>query len=151
VPNNAVNTDSRALSACYPQRTFYPLIDSLSTQHYRVTMTDNPRNTGHPCATCKFCSQARLRHYTIRQSENHQTRHRAPPLLFRRRPPQSNYPLSAVLSLVHPKQIDYLISSTRQHHKSSLSQAPLQLKNITAQFAITGSYLFYIDDAQANT
>ena len=40
VPNDAVDMDSWASSACYPQRTFYPLIDNLSIQYYRVTMTD---------------------------------------------------------------------------------------------------------------
>jgi len=32
VPTNSFNKDSPEISACYPQRTFYPVIDSLSIQ-----------------------------------------------------------------------------------------------------------------------
>ena len=37
MPNRAVDVNSRARSACYPQRTFYPLSDDPSTQNHRIT------------------------------------------------------------------------------------------------------------------
>ena len=40
VPNDSVDKNSRETSACYPRRTFYLLIDNLSTQNYRVTMAE---------------------------------------------------------------------------------------------------------------
>jgi hypothetical protein len=39
VPNRAVDVNSRARSACYPQRTFYPLRDGPSTWNHRITKT----------------------------------------------------------------------------------------------------------------
>src|SRR6201988_426849 len=61
VPNDAVDMDSWASSACYPRRTFYPLSDGPSTRDHRITMTDfrfsSSRNSR---------SQAGLCHYTRR-------------------------------------------------------------------------------------
>ena len=37
MPNRAVDVNSRARSACYPQRTFYPLRDGPSTRNHRIT------------------------------------------------------------------------------------------------------------------
>ena len=37
MPNRAVDVNSRARSACYPQRTFYPLRDGPSTRYHRIT------------------------------------------------------------------------------------------------------------------
>ena len=39
MPNRAVDVKSRARSACYPQRTFYPLSDDPSTWNHRITKT----------------------------------------------------------------------------------------------------------------
>ena len=93
VPNDSVDMSSWESSACYPRRTFYPLSDGPSTQNHRITMTDF-----RLCLTCLSCSQACFCHYTLtigfRPIWAH---HRAPPLLFRRRPPQSNYPPYNVL------------------------------------------------------
>ena len=47
--------DSWARSACYPQRTFYPLSDGPSTQCRRITKT-----CFRICSTCKSRSQATL-------------------------------------------------------------------------------------------
>ena len=47
-------------SACYPQRTFYPLSDGPSIQNHRITMT-----CFRTCSTCPSRSQARLCHYTF--------------------------------------------------------------------------------------
>ena len=59
MPNDAVDMDSWASSACYPRRTFYPLIDGPSTRDHRVTMTDF-----RLCSTCQSRSQAGLCHCT---------------------------------------------------------------------------------------
>lgn len=52
--------NSWAVSACYPQSTFYPLSDGPSIQCHRITMT-----CFRICSTCRSRSQARLRHCTI--------------------------------------------------------------------------------------
>ncbi len=51
--------DSWGRSACYPQRTFYPLSDGPSTWNHRITMTDF-----RLCSTCQSRSQAGLCHCT---------------------------------------------------------------------------------------
>src|SRR5574343_396982 len=79
VPNTAVDMNSWAVSACYPRSTFYPLSDGPSIQNHRITKT-----YFRTCSTCLSRSQARFCLYT-------------PPLLFGRRPPQSNYPPYTVL------------------------------------------------------
>ena len=61
MPNNAVDMNSWASSACYPRRTFYPLSDGPSTQNHRITMTDF-----RLCSTCQSRSQAGLCHCTQR-------------------------------------------------------------------------------------
>src|SRR5690606_30349893 len=61
VPNDAVDMDSWASSACYPRRTFYPLSDGPSTRDHRITMTDF-----RLCLTCRSRSQAGLCHCTRR-------------------------------------------------------------------------------------
>ena len=88
MPNTSVDVNSWEVSACYPRSTFYPLSDGPATQRHRITKT-NFRS----CSTCPSHSQAPflLLHY------QHDVRPclgylRAPPLLFGRRPPQSNYP-----------------------------------------------------------
>src|ERR1700740_172871 len=62
VPNDAVDMDSWASSACYPQSTFYPLSDGPSTRDHRITMTDF-----RLCSTCRSRSQAGLCHCTQRE------------------------------------------------------------------------------------
>ncbi len=84
--------DSWARSACYPRSTFYPLSDGHSTLSRRITRTHF-----RVCSTCRSRSQARLCSCTLRSIANRSERTlRAPPLLFRRRPPQSNYPPDTV-------------------------------------------------------
>ena len=55
MPNHAVDRNSRARSACYPQGSFYPLSDGLSTKNRRITKPDF-----RPCSTCLSRSQAPL-------------------------------------------------------------------------------------------
>src|SRR6218665_3186878 len=52
--------NSWAVSACYPQSTFYPLSDGPSIQNHRITMS-----CFRICSTCPSRSQARLCHCTI--------------------------------------------------------------------------------------
>ena len=61
MPNDAVDMDSWASSACYPRRTFYPLSDGPSTRDHRITMT-----VFRLCSTCQSRSQAGLCHCTRR-------------------------------------------------------------------------------------
>ena len=108
VPNSAVDMDSWALSACYPRGTFYPLSDGLSTKRRRIT-----RPCFRTCSTCLSRSQAPLCPCTRRLIANQaEGTYWAPPLLFRRRPPQSNCPTDTVrcpvarestLELMHKK------------------------------------------------
>ena len=55
MPNLAVDVNSWARSACYPQGSFYPLSDGPSIRHRRITNPDF-----RPCSTCLSRSQARF-------------------------------------------------------------------------------------------
>ena len=55
MPNTAVDVNSWAVSACYPQSTFYPLSDGPSIWNHRITKT-----CFRTCLACGPCSQARL-------------------------------------------------------------------------------------------
>ena len=55
MPNTAVDVNSWAVSACYPQSTFYPLSDGPSMRDHRIT-----RTCFRTCSACGPCSQARL-------------------------------------------------------------------------------------------
>ena len=61
VPNTAVDVNSWAVSACYPQGSFYPLSDGPSTRNHRITKPDF-----RPCSTCMSRSQAPFCLYTLR-------------------------------------------------------------------------------------
>src|SRR6218665_1831000 len=85
VPNTAVDMNSWAVSACYPQSTFYPLSDGPSIQNHRITLS-----YFRTCSTCQSRTLMPM-HYP------HDFRPwlaylRTPPLHFGRRPPQSNCP-----------------------------------------------------------
>ncbi len=84
--------NSWAVSACYPRSTFYPLSDGPSIQNHRITMT-----CFRTCSRRHARSQASLCHCTnLLMSDQRSANLRAPPLLFGRRPPQSNYPPDTV-------------------------------------------------------
>ena len=88
MPNTPVDVNSWGVSACYPRRTFYPLSDGPSIQNHRITKT-----YFRTCSTCQSRSQALLCLYTNHTISDRILEYlRAPPLLFGRRPPQSNYP-----------------------------------------------------------
>ena len=92
MPNLAVDVDSWARSACYPRSTFYPLSDGPPTRGRRIT-----RACFRTCSACGPRSQARL--YSCIQKDGCRPSRadlRAPPLPFRRRPPQSNCPPNSV-------------------------------------------------------
>ena len=57
--------NSWAVSACYPQSTFYPLSDGPSIQNHRITMT-----CFRTCSTRRSRSQAPLCHCTRRLVSN---------------------------------------------------------------------------------
>ena len=100
VPNTPVDVDSWGVSACYPRRTFYPLSDGPSMWNHRITMTDF-----RLCSNCHSRSQASFCHYTLKSDFRPDRANLcAPPLLFGRRPPQSNYP---------PRRVPFLASEER--------------------------------------
>ncbi len=55
MPNLAVDVNSWARSACFPQGSFYPLSDGPSIRHRRITNPDF-----RPCSSCCSHSQARF-------------------------------------------------------------------------------------------
>ena len=102
MPNLAVDVDSWARSACYPRSTFYPLSDGHSTLCRRITRTHF-----RACSACMPRSQARLHSCALQTIANRFERTLcAPPLHFRRRPPQSNYPPDTVRTPDHGRALD---------------------------------------------
>ena len=86
MPNSPVDVNSWEESACYPRRTFYPLSDGPSIQNHRITLT-----CFRTCSTRQSRSQARFCQCTIEHDFRPCLAYlRTPPLLFGRRPPQSN-------------------------------------------------------------
>ena len=101
MPNLAVDVDSWARSACYPRSTFYPLSDGHSTLCRRIT-----RTCFRTCSACVPRSQAPLHSCAPRTvADRPEGTLRAPPLLFRRRPPQSNYPPGTVRAPDHGRAL----------------------------------------------
>ena len=101
MPNLAVDVDSWARSACYPRSTFYPLSDGHSTLGRRITRADF-----RPCSACGPRSRARLYSCAPRTvADRPEGTLRAPPLRFRRRPPQSNYPPGTVRAPDHGRAL----------------------------------------------
>jgi hypothetical protein len=94
VPNNSIDKISKELSACYPWRTFNPLIDNFSTQNYRVTMINIKYFTIRYVPvwfvnlTVKqtYAIILKLLIFLLKWIYFY-----TPPLLFRRLPSQSNY------------------------------------------------------------
>ena len=92
MPNLPVDVDSWGRSACYPRSTFYPLSDGRSTPGRRITRTWFPT-----CSARGPRSQACLRSCTLADGcRPSRADLCAPPFLFGRRPPQSNYPPGTV-------------------------------------------------------
>ncbi len=104
--------NSWAVSACYPRSTFYPLSDGPSIQNHRITMT-----CFRTCSRRHARSQASLCHCTNLLMSDRLADLRAPPLLFRRRPPQSNYPPDTV------RNPDYGPTLEHQPLKGGISRA----------------------------
>ena len=113
MPNLAVDVDSWARSACYPRSTFYPLSDGPPTRGRRIT-----RACFRTCSACGPRSQARL--YSCIQKDGCRPSRadlRAPPLPFRRRPPQSNYPPGTVHAPDHGRMLG------RRHGEGGIPRA----------------------------
>ena len=115
MPNLPVDVDSWGRSACYPRSTFYPLSDGPPTRGRRIT-----RACFRTCSACGPRSQARL--YSCIQKDGCRPSRadlRAPPLPFRRRPPQSNCPPGTV-----PEPVDGLGLGRRSREGSIPRAAP---------------------------
>ena len=69
MPNLAVDVNSWARSACYPQGSFYPLSDGPSIRHRRITNPDF-----RPCSSCCSHSQARFCICTLQLISNQSER-----------------------------------------------------------------------------
>src|SRR5688572_17053494 len=65
VPNRLAAMDARRRSACYPQRTFYPLSYGTSTRDHRITMTGF-----HLCSCRSTRNLAALYHTALRPIAN---------------------------------------------------------------------------------
>ena len=114
MPNLAVDVESWARSACYPRSTFYPLSDGHSTLCRRIT-----RTCFRTCSACGPRSQARLHSCALGTVADRPERtFRAPPLLFGRRPPQSNYPPGTVPEPGHG------LGLGSRHGEGSIPRAP---------------------------
>ena len=59
MPNLPVDVNSWGRSACYPQGSFYPLSDGISTHYHLITNSDF-----RLCSTCWSCSQTGFCVYT---------------------------------------------------------------------------------------
>src|SRR4030081_1278293 len=103
-------------SACYPRSTFYPLSDGPSIQNHRITMT-----CFRTCSTCQSRSQAPLCHCTLMRDARPRGGYLCtPPLLFGRRPPQSNYPPYSVPSPDYGPRLEL------RHYQGGISTLPPQ-------------------------
>ena len=88
-----VDVDSWGRSACYPRGSFYPLSDGPPTRYHRITKPD--------FRPSRLVGLAVRLPYAFALYERFPTVLREPlgaPLLFRRRPPQSNCPPNNVQS-----------------------------------------------------
>ena len=86
VPNTTVYVNYWVVSACYPRGNFYPLSDDHSILNRLIT-----KSCFRTCSTCWSHSQTPF--IPLRSSNDFQPfwgNLWTPPLLFRRRPPQSN-------------------------------------------------------------
>ena len=92
VPNTTVYVNYWVVSACYPRGNFYPLSDDHSILNRLIT-----KSCFRTCSTCWSRSQAP--YIPLRSLNDFRPfwgNLWTPPLLFRRRPPQSNCPPDTV-------------------------------------------------------
>ena len=92
VPNTTVYVNYWVVSACYPRGNFYPLSDDHSILNRLIT-----KSCFRTCSTCWSRSQTPF--IPLRSLNDFQPfwgNLWTPPLLFRRRPPQSNCPPDTV-------------------------------------------------------
>src|SRR5580692_1979765 len=103
--------DSQRRSACYPRRTFYPFSNGPSIQNHWIT-----KSCFRTCSTCMSRRQASFCLYALPTISIRHEETRTPPLHFRRRPPQSNYPPDTVFIP------DYGIELDLQTNKGGISR-----------------------------
>lgn len=124
VPNTAVDMNSWAVSACYPQSTFYPLSDGPSMQkppdHYDLLshLLDLSVSQSGTLFPLQYPHDFRPWLAYLR----------TPPLPFRRRPPQSNCPPCTVPSQdywprLEPQTNQGGISTTAPNELASILQS----------------------------
>ena len=92
VPNTTVYVNYWVVSACYPRGNFYPLSDDHSILNRLIT-----KSCFRTCSTC--WSRSQTPYIPLRSLNDFQPfwgNLWTPPLLFRRRPPQSNCPPDTV-------------------------------------------------------
>ena len=115
MPNLAVDVDSWARSACYPRSTFYPLSDGVPRRaagslEPAFAPARHVRLAVKPASTLALSGRLP----TVLSGAL-----RAPPLLFGRRPPQSNYPPGTVRA---PSDDGRALGS--RHGEGSIPRAP---------------------------
>ena len=125
MPNSPVDVNSWEESACYPQGSFYPLSDGLSTQYRLITKPDF-----RPCSTCRSRSQAPLYLYALRMISNHAepTFERLRYLFGGDRPSQTAH-LTMSPSRFHGCRLEF------QHSKSGIpTSTPHELASVLPSF-----------------
>jgi hypothetical protein len=99
VPNHPIDRASKEWLACYPRRTFYSLSDNLfhteSPDHYNRLSSLLDLSILQSGKYILLCLTIDIFQFKFTYC--------TPPLLFRRRPPQSNYPLYTVLIIFKSK------------------------------------------------
>ena len=106
VPNTTVYVNYWVVSACYPRGNFYPLSDDHSILNRLIT-----KSCFRTCLTCRSCSQAPfIPLCSLNDFQPFWGNLWTPPLLFRRRPPQSNCPPNNVPRLDSEPQVRIPIS-----------------------------------------
>ena len=114
MPNLAVDVNSWARSACYPQGSFYPLSHGHSILNRRITISDF-----RPCSTCRSRSQAPFCNYARRLISNQSegTFERLRYLLGGDRPSQTAH-LTVSPDQLHGRRLE------NQQYKGGIPTAP---------------------------
>ena len=133
MPNLAVDVNSWARSACYPQGSFYPLSDGHSTLSRRIT-----RTCFRTCSACRPRSQARLHSCALGTIAN--------------RPERTFVRLRYILGGDRPSQTAHLTlspcpsSGTRLELRSNKSGIPTSAPRILAYTSLRLPPILYIFD-----
>ena len=128
VPNRRVDMSSWRRSACYPRSTFYPLSDGHST----LKPPDHYALVSYLLGLSASQSSSLVPLHSTHDYHPCWGNLGKPPLLFWRRPPQSNYPPSNVpLSGLGFKQVKDRISTSTNHTLARMDQSLRPILHIT--------------------